>query len=86
MKLNIKAVMISTALIWGAIALIAGTANLIWAGYGRAFLELLASVYPGYKLSRSVGGVITCTLYAVVDGGLLGLVFAWLYNRLVGPE
>ena len=28
-------------------------ANLCWSGYGQAFLEVMASVYPGYTAAAS---------------------------------
>jgi hypothetical protein len=57
-------------------------ANLIWPSYGRAFLELAASIYPGYQPGSGLGSVITGTLYGLVDGAVSGAVFAWLYNVL----
>jgi hypothetical protein len=84
MRLNIRAVAAALAILWGGAVLATGLANFIWSGYGTKFLQLLASVYPGYKASGSFGDLITGTLYALVDGGLVGLVFAWLYNRFVG--
>jgi hypothetical protein len=58
------------------------TANLVWPDYGRAFLDLVASVYPGYRPGPSIGSVTTGTLYGLVDGAAGGAVFAWLYNFL----
>ena len=84
MRLNIRAAATALATLWGAIVLFTGLANFIWSGYGVEFLQSLGSVYPGYKASGSVGDLITGTLYALVDGGLGGLVFAWLYNRFLG--
>jgi hypothetical protein len=34
----------------------------------RAFLELMSSVYPGYKVKASFGNVIVETPYDVADG------------------
>ncbi len=84
MKLNIKAFMLTCAILWAAAIFITGIANLIWSGYGAAFLQIMASVYPGYDASNTIGSVIVGTLYAVVDGAIAGLVFAWLYNWLLG--
>jgi hypothetical protein len=55
-------------------------ANLIWPSYGRAFLELTASLYPGYQPGAGLGSVVTGTLYGLGDGAVSGAVFAWLYN------
>jgi hypothetical protein len=51
-----------------------------------AFLKLIASVYPGYHASSSIGDLIVGTLYAFVDGAICGLVFGWLYNVFVGKR
>jgi hypothetical protein len=83
-KLNIRALAVSIAILWGGAVLIVGIANLIWPVYGVAFLTLLASVYPGYHATSSIGGLIVGVLYALVDGLVGGLIFGWLYNFLVG--
>ena len=46
------------------------------------FLELLASVYPGYSAERTFESVLIGTGYALVKGAVLGWGLAWLYNRL----
>ena len=84
MRLNIRAMALAVGILWGAAALVTGLANLIWSEYGTGFLQLLASIYPGYKASGSIGDLIIGVLYALVDGGLFGLVLAWLYNRFLG--
>jgi hypothetical protein len=66
------------------VVLLTGLANLIWVGYGEGFLQVLTTVYPGYKASGSIGDLITGTLYSLVDGALCGLFFAWLYNLFTG--
>jgi hypothetical protein len=82
MKLNVKALAIASALIWGVLAMfLTGLANLIWPPYGRAFLELMASVYPGYHAEASLGQVVVGALYGVIDGAVDGALFAWLYNQ-----
>jgi hypothetical protein len=82
MRLNITALSLTAGLFWGGAVLIVALANLMWPGYGRAFLELCASIYPGYRPGVGMGPVITGTLYGVVDGAISGAVFAWLYNLL----
>jgi hypothetical protein len=47
------------------------------------FLQLMASIYPGYDASPTIGSVIVGTLYALLDGAIAGLIFAWLYNLFV---
>ncbi len=83
MKLNLKALALSLAVLWGLGFFLVGLANLIWSGYAAAFLNLLASVYPGYHAAGTFGDLIVGTLYAILDGGLGGLIFGWFYNSLV---
>jgi hypothetical protein len=82
MQLDIKAITTTCALLWGGATLLVGIANIAFPGYGLAFLDLLASVYPGYEVTATGGSVFVLTLYGIVDGALGGLVFAWLYNAL----
>jgi hypothetical protein len=86
MKLNIKAFVLTCAILWAAAIFIVGIANMIWPGYGAALLQVMASIYPGYAVSGTFGSLIVGTLYAVVDGAIGGLVFAWLYNMFLGKE
>jgi hypothetical protein len=80
MKLNVKALALASGILWGGCVLMVGLANLIWGGYGVHFLQWLSSFYPGYSGARSFGEVVIATLYALVDGFVGGVVFAWLYN------
>jgi hypothetical protein len=82
MRLNVIALSVASALLWGGAILVVATANLIWPDYGRAFLELAAAIYPGYQPRPSIGSIVTGTLYGLVDGAIGGAVFAWLYNLL----
>ncbi|MDH5534009.1 MAG: hypothetical protein OEZ08_00355 [Betaproteobacteria bacterium] len=84
MRLNIVALSLTAGLFWGAAILIVGAANLAWPGYGQAFLQLIASIYPGYHPGPGFGQVLIATLYGVVDGTIGGAIFGWLYNMLAG--
>jgi hypothetical protein len=84
MKLNLKALVVSLAVLWGGCVFLAGLANLLWSGYAAAFLKLLASIYPGYHASATFGDLVVGTLYAVLDGAAGGLIFGCLYNYLAG--
>ena len=59
-----------------------GLANLAWPDYGRAFLDMVASVYPGYHARGTIDDVLVGTGYALIKGGAVGWIFGWLYNRL----
>ena len=82
MRINVIALSATTALFWGAAILVVASANLIWPTYGRAFLELAASMYPGFHPSPAIGSIITGTLYGLVDGAIAGAIFGWIYNFL----
>jgi len=84
MKLNVKALALTAGILWALAVLFVGAVNLIWSGYGRAFLQLMASIYPGYHAAGSPGDLIVGTLYALVDGAIGGLVFGWVYNLFIG--
>jgi len=84
MKLNVKAMAITTGVLWGGAMLLTALANLIWPPYGQACLEMMSSVYPGYKATASFYQVVVGTLYAIVDGGIGGAILAWLYNKFAG--
>ena len=81
MKLDVKAMALTIGLLWGAAMFLAGVANLIWDGYGENFLDVMASVYPGYDATASFGQVIVGTLYGLLDSTVGGAIVAWLYNR-----
>ena len=56
MKLDVKSTAVALAVVWGGWAIfLTGVANLIWPDYGQSFLELMASVYPGYQATASFG-------------------------------
>ncbi len=83
MHLSVKALGITGALLWGGAILVLGIANLAISSYAAEFLKVVSSIYPGYHATRTIGDVIVGTCYALVDGGVGGLVFAWVYNQVV---
>ncbi len=84
MKLSLRALALTSGIVWALALFMTGLINLIWRGYGDAFLKMMASIYPGYHASGSIGDLIVGTLYALLDGVICGLVFGWLYNLFVG--
>jgi hypothetical protein len=84
MKLAIRPLAITCAIVWGGTVLVSSLANLFWPPYAKEFLQMLASIYPGYTGEPTFGGVLNVTLYALLDGAVGGLIIAWLYNLLVG--
>jgi hypothetical protein len=84
MKLSVSAVALTFGLVWGAAVLLVGIANAIWPSYGRVFLDVAGSIYPGFHPGTGAGSIVSGTLYALVDGLIGGAVLGWLYNRLAG--
>ena len=80
-KLSLKGLVVAGAVIWGGALLIVGMGNLIWEGYGQSFLEMAASIYPGYSVDGDLGQVLVGTLYGAFDGALAAAVFGLVYNR-----
>jgi hypothetical protein len=60
-----------------------GVANIIRPQYGKEFLRVVASIYPGYHARPTPGHVAIGTAYGVVDGAVGGALCASLYNRFV---
>ena len=90
MRFNVPAFAVTVGLFWGGAILITAVSNLIWPPYGKAFLELAASIYPGYHPVPTIAQAIVGMLYGFVDGVIGGFLFAWIYNwlshKLVGVE
>lgn len=80
MKLSVKGLALTSAILWGGCILLVGILNLIWNGYGVAFLDMARSIYPGYATTGGFGGVVVGTLYGAIDGAICGALFGWLYN------
>jgi len=80
MKLSVKGLAITAAIIWGAALLIVGSANMMFPGYASNFLEVIGSIYPGYQAATGFSSVIIGSLSGVLDAGIGAAIFAWLYN------
>jgi hypothetical protein len=86
MRLDVKALAIVGAVLWGGCFCLISVGNLFWPSYGVAVLEIGASIYPGYAGPDGLDSVIVVTLYAVLDGAVGGAVAAWVYNRVAGAK
>lgn len=81
--LSVKALAFAGSLVWAGAVLFVGICNLIWPAYGVAFLESLASIYPGVQITATPVSVLIGAVYAAVDGAIGGALIAWLYNKCV---
>lgn len=83
MKLDVKAMAITLAFFCGVLGMfLTAFGNLVSPGYGQAFLDVMASLYPGYDATPSLYNVVVGTLYGALDGAVVGGFVAWMYNRL----
>lgn len=80
MKSSVKAIALTSALLWGGCILAVGLINLADASYGAQFLRIMSSVYPGADTTRTLGRVLLGALYGFIDGGIAGALFVWLYR------
>jgi len=86
MRFSVKAVTITSALLWGACMLIVGLINLADASYGGEFLRMMSSVYPGADTARTFGSVLLGGVYGFVDGAVAGYLFGLLYKLFAQPH
>jgi hypothetical protein len=82
LRLSLKATAIAAGLVWGGAILCVGMINLLDPAYGMSFIQLTSSVYPWFHASRTIGNVAVGTVDGLIDGGIAGLIFAWLYNTV----
>jgi len=79
-KLSVKGIAIASAILWGGAIFFVHGANWMWPEYGKAFLEGVSSIYPGYNAEPTLSSITIGTVMAVADGAVGGALFAWLYN------
>ena len=77
--LNAKNFGLAGGILWG-VSMFVMTWLSLWFGYGNMWMELMASVYPGYTVS--VVGSFVGLVYGFFDGFIGLFIFAWLYNLL----
>jgi hypothetical protein len=81
MRLSVWRFGCAVSSVWALCVFSAGLVNLIWSSYGVEFLKLVDSIYPGYHYGQwGLWGVLVATLYAALDGWIVGVGLAWLYN------
>lgn len=84
-KLSVRSLAFASAVLWGgSVAFVTLIHRFLPGRYGQAFLDIIDSLYPGYEAHRSLKMAAIGTGYAVVDGLIAGILFAWLYNFCAG--
>jgi len=84
MRMSLKAITLSSAILWGGAMLFVGLIHMAVPSYGEDFLRIMSSVYPGADTAPRLGRVLLGALYGFVDGGTAGLLFGWLYSAFAG--
>ncbi|CAB1082311.1 hypothetical protein D1AOALGA4SA_9936 [Olavius algarvensis Delta 1 endosymbiont] len=77
MRLNIKAFALTSGLVWG-FAIFTLTWWIIGFEGAGGDPTIIGKLYPGYSISAA--GSVIGFAWALVDGLIIGAVFAWLYN------
>ena len=84
MKLSIRAIGVTMGLLWAGCMLLVGVINMAAPAYGNDFLQMMSSVYPGYHASHTWLSVLVGTVYGFVEGVIGGMLFAWIYDWMIG--
>lgn len=85
MKLSVKGLAVAGAVVWAGLILLVGLGRLGLGWYGGAFLDAVASIYPGFHGATGILDLLLGTLYGLADGAIGGALIAWLYNLVVKP-
>ncbi len=86
MKLDVKAFAMAGAAIGGLKVLKVLLVRQMVPGYGEPFVQLLASLFPGYHGTPGVSSIVTAVGYVVLDAAVWAALLAWLYNRVAGEK
>jgi len=79
MKLNVKAIAITSGLVWG-FGLFVLTWWVIFFDGATGDPMCIGKVYRGFSISPA--GSFIGLAWGLVDGFMGGAIFAWLYNKL----
>jgi hypothetical protein len=80
MRVSLKALTLSSAILWGGAMLFVGLIHMAAPSYGGEFLRLMSSVYPGADTAPTLARVLLGTIYGFVDGAIGGGLFGLLYS------
>ena len=79
MKLNVKAFGLATGLVWGLNWFFVTWWMMAFDGITRE-VTLIGRMYRGFTLSPA--GSLVALLWGFMDGFLIGLMVAWIYNKI----
>jgi hypothetical protein len=81
-KLSIKALAIGLGVAWAICMLFVGWSSTF--GWGNRFVEMMSSVYIGFKPGL-LGGIIGA-IWGFIDGAIGGAIIAFIYNIIIGKK
>ena len=76
---NPKATAIALGGTFAACTLLLGLISMVQGSYGNTLISILSTVYIGYD--NTIPGAILGSIWAFIDGGIAGYVFALIYNK-----
>lgn len=80
MRLNVLALGLAAGIAWAVGLLGVALLNVAYPPYGKAVLDMAASMYPGYNATGASGDLLIGLIYALADGIVCGVILALLYN------
>jgi len=78
--MNTKRAALTGGIVWGALMFLTTLVSVYAGGYGRTFLSVMTSIYPGYSISLL--GSIIGLIYGFVDVFVGVYIIAWVYKKL----
>lgn len=79
--MRVRGAAITLGLLWSALTAAVALAHLVRPGYGVAFLAVLASLHPSYRIDGGLQSVVMLAVLSAVDAAALGFAGAWIYER-----
>lgn len=80
MSLNVNSLGIALGLTSVLGVVVLGLASMVF-GVGAEMVAMLSTLYLGYDMS--IQGIVVGAIWAFIDGLIMGIVFATMYNKLV---
>ena len=81
MKINVKAFALTAGIFWGLALLIFTWWIMIFDG-AQGYVPFVSQIYRGYEIS--IPGSFIGLACGLVDGTIVGALFAWVYNYFQG--
>ena len=83
MKLNVKAMTLTLAIIWGLGLFLITWWIILFEGSNNN-PNFLSQIYRGYSITPL--GSLVGLIWAFADGAILGACIAWIYNSIVSKK